>query len=342
MNRIKIDTIGCTEEFKVEVLDFLNEWYNCESEVSVRTSGSTGAPKVMRISKERMRKSALLTCGFLGLKAGDTALLCMPVRYIAGKMMIVRAIVGGLKLIAVTPSANPMAEVEGQISFAAMTPMQVQSSLQNTVEREQLQAVDSLIIGGGAIDSMLENELRSFPKAVYSTYGMTETLSHIAMRKLNGDDASHYYTPLPSVDLSLSENDTLIIYAPKVCSEKLVTNDVAELLADGRFRIKGRTDNVINSGGVKIQAEEVEASLQEYTNNEIAITSITDERYGEALVLLVEVGISDKLTKAINNLPKYHKPKQIALVEKIPQTPTGKKDRVAIRTLAEQRFYDRD
>ena len=338
MDRINIDTIGCTEEFKAELLDFLDEWYDCDTEVSVRTSGSTGVPKVMRINKECMRQSALLTCSFLGLKAGDTALLCMPVRYIAGKMMIVRAIVGSLKLIAVTPSANPMAEVEEQISFVAMTPMQVQSSLQNVVEHERLQAVGSLIIGGGAIDSMLENELRHFPNAIYSTYGMTETLSHIAMRKLSGNDATHYYTPLPFVDLSLSENDTLIIYAPRVCSKKLVTNDVAELLADGRFRIKGRTDNVINSGGVKIQAEEVEASLQEYTNNEIAITSIPDERYGEALVLLIEEGISDKLTKAISNLPKYHKPKQHAVVKKIPQTPTGKKDRVAIRELTKWVF----
>ena len=253
---------------------FLEEWNNGLPYVEVKTSGSTGVPKRMRVEKCRMMNSARITCDFLGLKAGDTALLCMSTEYIAGKMMVVRAIERGLQLITVEPSGHPLAGQKGlplSIDFAAMVPLQVYNSLQVPEERERLRNIRHLIIGGGAIDEGLQAALKDFPNAVWSTYGMTETLSHIALRRLSGPDASDWYTPFPSVTVSLSDDSTLIINAPEVCPEPLVTNDIAELstshfqlstLNSQLFRILGRRDNTICSGGLKIQAEQLERQLR--------------------------------------------------------------------------------
>ena len=214
--------------------EFLEEWNTPSPYVHVQTSGSTGRPKPMLVEKRRMRASARITCDFLGLKPGDTALLCMSLDYIAGKMMVVRSLERGLKLITVEPSGHPLANsplstLHSPLDFAAMVPMQVYNSLQVPEERECLRQIRHLIIGGGAIDEAMEVVLKDFPNAVWSTYGMTETLSHIALRRLNGPEASEWYTPFSSVKVSLNEEHCLVIDAPEVCAEPLVTNDIAEL-----------------------------------------------------------------------------------------------------------------
>ena len=210
--------------------EFLSEWRNDSPYVEVKTSGSTGEPKRMLVEKLRMRASARITCDFLGLKAGDTALLCMSLDYIAGKMMVVRAIERNLRLITVEPSGHPLNNGQwimdnGQFGFAAMVPMQVYNSLRVPEERERLKLIKHLIIGGGAIDEAMAEELKAFPNQVWSTYGMTETLSHIALRRLSGPDASEWYTPFPSVSVSLNEEGCLVIDAPEVCKERLVAGD---------------------------------------------------------------------------------------------------------------------
>ena len=225
--------------------DFLEGWNNASETVLVHTSGSTGEPKPMLVEKQRMVASARRTNDFLGLKKGDTALLCMSLDYIAGKMMVVRAIERGLQLVSVEPSGHPLSNQHFSslishfsfpLDFAAMVPMQVFNSLQVPEERQRLMQVRHLIIGGGAIDEGLAAELKSFPNAVWSTYGMTETLSHIALRRLNGPDASEWYTPFDSVKVSLNEEGCMVIDAPEVCSERLVTNDIAEVKqGDGSF-----------------------------------------------------------------------------------------------------------
>ena len=200
--------------------EFLEVWHNDSPFLQVQTSGSTGAPKPMAVEKRRMLASARITCDFLGLKPGDTALLCMPLDYIAGKMMVVRALECSLRLVSVPPSGHPLAHetaLSQVFDFAAMVPLQVYNSLQVPAERSRLMQIRQLIIGGGAIDDALAAALKSFPHAVWSTYGMTETLSHIALRRLNGPEASDCYTPFPSVRLSLSADGCLIIEAPAVC-----------------------------------------------------------------------------------------------------------------------------
>ena len=319
---------------------FVDEWNNDSAYVEVKTSGSTGEPKRMLVEKRRMLNSARITCDFLGLKPGDTALLCMSTDYIAGKMMVVRSIERRLKLISAPPSGHPLADnyqlstINYQLNFAAMVPMQVYNSLQVPEEKERLMAIRHLIIGGGAIDEEMEAELRSFPNAVWSTYGMTETLSHIALRRISGPEASEWYTPFPTVTLSTNDEGCLVIDAPEVCAQTLVTNDIVELKPDGRFRIRGRKDNVICSGGIKIQIEEVEQALKKYVRVPYIISKRKDPKFGEIVVLLTEGDTAQVQTICQQVLPKYHQPKLYLKIDKIPLTETGKPARKEAEELA--------
>lgn len=321
------------DSFMASLGGFLAEWYNESPLLKVHTSGSTGTPKELWVEKERMMNSAHLTVSFLGLKAGNSALLCMPLPYIAGKMVVVRSIIAGLNLMVVTPCGRPLQDITEIPDFAAMIPMQVFNSLQHPEEREKLMQIRHLIIGGGAIDKNMAEELKSFPNAVWSTYGMTETLSHIALRRLNGSDASEWYTPFDNVSLNLSDEGTLIISAPSVNPETLITNDIVEFNDKGQFRILGRKDNTINTGGVKVQIEQVEEKLSHYLpEGSYMITSVPDAKFGEKIVMLVsrEMNTDD----AINNLPHYWRPKHIILIPELPLTGTGKPDRAKAKAIA--------
>ena len=321
--------------------EFLSEWRNNSPYVEVKTSGSTGEPKRMLVEKQRMRASARITCDFLGLKAGDTALLCMSLDYIAGKMMVVRAIERNLRLIVVEPSGHPLAKPSPCFTFAAMVPMQVYNSLQVPEERERLKQIKHLIIGGGAIDEAMAEELKAFPNQVWSTYGMTETLSHIALRRLSGPDASEWYTPFPSVSVSLNEEGCLVIDAPEVCKERLVTNDIAELATNNHsFRILGRKDNVICSGGIKIQTEEVERMLKAHLRVPYLISKRPDKKFGEVVVLLTEGDVEEAKAVCEAVLPKYQRPKAYIHVSEIPLTETKKPARRQAEELATTDFTD--
>ena len=317
---------------------FLNEWFDASPVITVQTSGSTGVPKGLVVRKDRMMQSARLTCEFLNLQAGDTALLCMNLRYIGAMMMVVRSLVAGLNLVVRPASGHPLSDVEVPLKFAAMVPLQVYNTLRVPAERKRLEHTDILIIGGGAVDDSLEAELKTIPIAAYSTYGMTETLSHIALRRLNGEAAFKCYYPFPSVELSLSAENTLIVKAPLICDDVLQTNDIACLCSDGGFTIAGRKDNVINSGGIKIQAEEMENRLQPFIPVPFAVTAVPDPRLGQALTLLIagKPDIKELENKLQAVLETYYRPKHIFITELIPQTENGKIDRTGCRILAQQ------
>lgn len=335
------------------VNDFLQEWNSPSETLLVHTSGSTGKPKPMWVEKQRMLNSAHITCDFLGLRPGDSALLCMSLDYIAGKMMMVRSIERKLRLFSVKPSGHPLSDeslakmVEMDFDFVAMVPMQVYNTLQVPQERERLSRIKHLIIGGGAIDDALAEELRSLPGAVWSTYGMTETLSHIALRRLNGEEASEWYQPFDSVGVSLNSDGCLVIDAPLVCSEPLVTNDIAEIKQQETsshssdassslktssphvlFRIKGRKDNVICSGGIKIQIEEVENLLRQHLDAPFLLAKKKDEKFGEIAVLVTESGDLEGVEAICRQvLPKYWVPRQYLHFDQLPMTETGKPKR---------------
>lgn len=306
--------------------EFVSDWQSDSPTLLVHTSGSTGKPKPMLVEKRRMEASARITCGFLGLRAGDTALLCMPLDFIAGKMVVVRSLVWGLQLVAVEPSGHPLKGLTESPTFAAMVPMQVYNSLKVEEERRLLRDIKHLIIGGGAINRDMAEALRGFPNAVWSTYGMTETLSHIALRRLSGAEASEWYEPFDGVGVTTNADGCLVIDAPAVCAHPLVTNDIAEIAPDGRrFRIRGRRDNVVCSGGLKLQIEEMEARLQPHLNVPYMISKRPDDKFGEAVVLLAVTDDMESVCEVCRkHMPRYEQPRYFLAVSELPMTPTGK------------------
>lgn len=343
------------QEFAEDYEGFCREWHDANPHIQVFTSGSTGKPRCIAVEKRRMEASARMTLRFLRLQPGDSALLCMPLKYIAGKMMVVRAIVGKLRLTLVPPSSHPLRTIAQTLRllpdtpaeshpllphFMALTPMQAWNTLQDDDERKIFSRIPRIIIGGGAISPELHEALQCCQGEVYSTYGMTETLSHIALRRLNGAEQSEWYSPLPGVTLSLDAAGCLVIHAPAVCPEPLVTHDMAELRDNGCFRILGRTDNIICSGGIKLSLEALEARIGNlgvpYT-----LTAVSDIALGEALTLLYVPGETGVTAEEIGETvakrtERYEHPRHIIPVVTLPLTETGKPARATARTMAEK------
>lgn len=324
--------------FLQEVRDFERQWRDAAPTLAVRTSGSTGTPRVMQADKAYMAASARATCRFLSLAPGSSAFLCMPLDYIAGKMQAIRAFVCGLRLIAVAPGSHPFARLRHAPDFAAMTPMQVNRTLAVPREAALLRRVRHLIIGGGAISDSLARALRHFPGEVWSTYGMTETLSHIALRRLSGL-AEETYTPLPGVEVTTGTDGRLVVSAPHIGVERLVTNDLADIHADGTFSIIGRTDNVVCSGGLKFHIEELEQQLQPCLDHDFRLTAVADDELGQALTLLYRGTPEEADTireRCRDALDRHAMPRHIFAVDRLPLTGTGKPARKDLNRLAEE------
>ncbi|MHA3044262.1 AMP-binding protein [Riemerella anatipestifer] len=314
-------------DFEYQVLNFLEDWYLEKPCVSVKTSGSTGVPKVFEVEKERMKVSAAMTCDFLGLNRSNKALLCLPVEYISGKMMLVRAMERGLKLLIKTPSINPLEDLDEEVDFCAMTPLQVEYSF------GKIDLIKKLIIGGAAVSESLKAKLKGVTSHIYETYGMSETLSHIALKQITPNEEP-YFKPLQNIFLTQDERGCLCIEAPLLTSEKLITNDLVELKEGGVFSFLGRVDNVINSGGVKIIPEQLEDKLKKIISNELVFTSVFDDVLGEKLILVIEGEISQETQKLLSEIvydKPYYAPKEIVFLDKIPRTPNGKVNRVELR-----------
>lgn len=301
--------------FEKAIGNFLLEWFNNESFVFVQTSGSTGKPKQIVLQKNAMIASAKATGLFFNLQPKNTALLCLSADYIAGKMMLVRAITSGLHLDYVEPNSNPLENKK--YDFVAMVPMQVANSL------DKLHLVETLLIGGTKVSYQLaQNILKTNCKA-FESYGMTETISHIAIKQIGAKQ----FTVLPNVAISVDDRNCLVIEALELSPDKIITNDIVEILNEVQFVLKGRIDNVINSGGVKIFPEEVEEKLAKYISTSFFIASLPDEKFGEKVILVLE-GKSFEVDKAIfSELSKYQIPKEIVFVDKFVETETNKINR---------------
>jgi O-succinylbenzoic acid--CoA ligase len=313
--RVAYSFIKEGEDWEKPVGDFLLDWFDGKSFIEMKTSGSTGTPKTIRVDKQAMVNSALATGDFFELRPGNRALQCLPVKYVAGKMMLIRSIILGLDLDYVAPSSHPMENLDETYDFAAMVPMQAQNSL------KELQNVKKLIVGGARISKGLEKDLIKLPTQVYETYGMTETITHIAAKKV-GEKA---FTVLPHVTISYDDRNCLVIHAPKIIAEDtVVTNDLVELVNENQFLFLGRIDNIINSGGVKIMPEQVEKKLDGKIDRRFFIASKEDTELGEKVVLVVE-GNSFEIDKAIfEGLDKYERPKEIVFVNNFKETENGK------------------
>ena len=330
-------------EFSKEVLpalaDFLKEWFSDDGFLSVKTSGSTGKPKQIQLRKEYMRNSAKATGAFFNVNEKTRALCCLPIEYIAGKMMVVRALTLGWHLDVIAPVSNPLETIESSYDFSAMVPLQLSNSL------DKMHLVDQLIVGGGVVSSELSQRIQELHTKMYATYGMTETITHVAVKPLNNAchselvSESHYKT-LPNVTISQDNRNCLVIDAPKVSDETVVTNDVVELISDTEFEWKGRYDNVINSGGVKLHPEEIERKLSPYIKSRFFVAGLPDEKLGEKLVLIVEGKKSTTILNSFQNLnkdlTKYETPKEIYFLSQFQETHTGKVQRTKTLELIEK------
>ncbi|PZU02402.1 MAG: AMP-dependent synthetase, partial [Chryseobacterium sp.] len=275
-NNLNINQLSFGTEFEIKIKNFLEEWFSDSGTIKVQTSGSTGVPKIFEIEKNKMINSAEMTCNFLGLQEGDIALICLPVEYISGKMMIVRSIIRKLKLMIVDPSTKPIENLNEEINFCAMTPLQVENSL------GKLHLIKNLIIGGAAVSESLKTKiiqtlsLSNAHTKIFETYGMSETLSHIGLKQI-APNSEDFFTVFENVEISKDERGCLKIFAPKVNAEVLQTNDLVEIKDKNQFRFLGRIDNVINSGGAKIFPEQLEALVKKEIPNEAVFLGIEDE-----------------------------------------------------------------
>lgn len=329
-NNLNINQLSFHSEFEKKVENFLKEWSSEGETVKVQTSGSTGVPKIFGIEKNKMRNSAIMTCNFLGLKEGDTALLCLPVEYISGKMMVVRSMERKLKLIVSEPSIHPVDNLDQEVDFCAMTPLQVENSL------DKLYLIKNLIIGGAAVSESLKNKILQMKlnrsNRIFETYGMSETLSHIGLKQLM-PEPEDYFTVFENVSISLDERGCLTIFAPNVNAEVLVTNDLVEIKNNKQFKFLGRIDNVINSGGAKIFPEALEALVKKEISNEAIFVGIPDESLGQKLILIIEGNHSEEVVQKVSAISfekNFHKPKEIIFIDEIPRTPNGKVNRLEL------------
>ena len=316
------------EQGNEELTAFLQEWFNDQSYVIGHTSGSTGQPKEMQLSKEDMRASARLTNEYFGICEKSVLLLCLSVSYIAGKMMVVRALEAGADLIIADVSSRPLRNIENQeIDLVAMVPMQVEETLKHPKEQATLAEIKHLLIGGASVSPHLEQGLKELSTVSYATYGMTETVSHIALRRLNCDPC---YSALGKVCFSTDERDCLVVEAPHLKEKIFVTNDMVELVNQYSFKWLGRYDQVINSGGLKFFPELIERKIAINISRRYFISSQVDERLGERIVLVIEGNplaprALEQLQKNLKTLlTDYEQPKAILFLPHFHETSSGK------------------
>jgi len=319
------------QQWEKDIYLFLQDWFSLSKSISVTTSGSTGSPKKISLQKRHMIASAKATIAFFNLKRDDSAWLCLPVKYIAGKMMIVRAIVGKMNLLYSEPSSVPGLPLGQKVSFVAMVPNQVFGLLNSQGGIQQMSYIKNLLIGGSGISDELERNLLLIPDInAWHTYGMTETITHIALRRISQDNKPGRFHPLPGIQIRTNPDDQLTINAPALGVTDLVTNDIARIHGDGSFVLIGRADNVVISGGVKLFPEVIEGKISNCISNCYFVGGVPDHKLGEKLILFIESNPDDKnsidlLKKEIKQeLQKFEMPKEIIHLMKFIRTKTGK------------------
>ncbi|MFD1294602.1 AMP-binding protein [Lutibacter holmesii] len=327
------ELIVFSKSISEDIHAFLIDWFNDNLYVEVKTSGSTtGAPKLIQLQKAHMINSAKATGSFFNLNSGTKALLCMSANYIAGKMMLVRALTLGWSLDVIAPVSNPINGIDTVYDFCAMVPLQMHNSL------NEMHKVKQLIVGGGVVSKELEHKIQSIPTSIFATYGMTETITHIAVKKLNNfteatekREIQSFYKLLPNISINLDQRGCLVINAPKLSYEKVVTNDLVEIISEDEFKWLGRFDTIINSGGIKLIPEQIELKISELLANRFFVAGIPDAILGEKLVLFVEGEKQENLLGQISQLKtisKFEIPKNVFFLQKFIETPTQKINRI--------------
>ncbi|GAA3964534.1 AMP-binding protein [Hymenobacter antarcticus] len=332
---------GPVNGYEAKVLDFIRQWLNGTQEFSLTTSGSTGPPSPIVLRRRQLEASASRTADFFGLGPGDRALVCLNCEYIGGMMMLVRGLERNMHLTIVEPHANPFAHVaaEAEFDFSAFVPLQLKAVLA-TGHAPRLNRLKCLLVGGAPADATLQQELQPLTVPVWLTYGMTETCSHVALRRLNGPQATTAFRVLPGIAAGQDERGCLTLRGDVTDDQLIITNDVVNLLDAHTFEWLGRADFVINSGGVKVPAEKVELVL------DVALAEIgaarrcfvagrPDERLGQTVTAFIEgpalsAAVEEQLQSLLAaRLGRYEQPRQLVYVPEFQVTATGKLNRAA-------------
>lgn len=335
-------------DYEAKAVHFCRAWLSGQSSFTLPTSGSTGTPKPITLSRSQMAASARLTGQTFGLQPGDRALACLNVSYIAGVMMLVRGLELDLDLTVLEPTSDPLRGFRPEtasFTFAAFVPLQMHTLLDaGGRSLPILNRMKAILVGGAAVDQSLAHRLQAIEAPVFSTYGMTETVSHIAVRRINGPDRTDVFRALDGVTIGVDERSCLLIKAAATDFQTVQTNDVVELIDASHFRLLGRADSIINTGGVKVQPERVEEVIagvlaQEKNPTRFFVYGVPDERLGQQVVLFVEAEINwpesriDVFKNAIREeLGPYAVPRNVVAVPVFAETPTGKIDKKRIVT----------
>ncbi|HLV41832.1 MAG TPA: AMP-binding protein [Brumimicrobium sp.] len=322
---MRIQKLNSTTDSTEEVEAFISTWNDKNQSIKQLSSGSTGPPKAIDIPKWKMKASAKMTGDFLGLDNCESALLCMSTAYIGGKMMVVRSIMFDLTLYVTNVTRNPLKDLTHAIDFVAMVPLQVEETLQENPEK--LNLIKYLIIGGAPVSDELIERIRLFDCIVYSTFGMTETVSHIALKNLKNKEEP--FKAIGNTYFS-KEDDCLVISNESLDIHGLKTTDIIELIDEQSFHWLGREDFVINSGGVKVHPEEVERKIRNSIgSSEFIISKLPDKKLGSKVVFIGEnhMNTPSLKTNIDKVLIKYERPKAYFFIPSLIKTPSGKIDR---------------
>ncbi|MFC2097366.1 AMP-binding protein [Bacteroidota bacterium] len=315
-------------------------WFNTNDFIVIETSGSTGTPKKIKLLKKHMISSAYLTINKFHLKEDQTTLLCLPAKYIAGMMMVVRAIIAKMNLVICPPSVDPIEffKYSMKIDFAPMLPMQLYNISNNKKSLTYLQEnFKTVLLGGGSVSEKLKKHIQKLSVNVYESYGMTETITHIAVKKLNTKNKQLNFKPFQGINIGKDKRNCLVIDLQKLYNKTIITNDIVKIQSDNGFMILGRIDNVINTGGLKIIPEKLENKIEDIYNNNFIISSIPDDELGEKIVLIIErPGLNQQEkdavhTKLKNTLAKKEIPKDIFTLNKFIYTKNNKINRLETR-----------
>lgn len=322
---------------------FIGQWLDESQVVRLQTSGSTGKPKIISAPKKALVASAQATASFFCFRRGDTILLCLPADFIAGKMVVVRALVSGLNLLALPPSLDPLQRLgDVKVKMAPLVPMQLERLFDGSCPEsdivEILSRIENILVGGTALNSLLYKNLEYYAPicgcACYVSYGMTETYSHVGLQMVGESAKEKLFTAMDGVSFAVDGEARLIVSAPHLGIDRLVTNDIVRLQSATQFELLGRADNVINSGGLKIYPEKVEEKLGEFFQNyRYFIHGVTDPVMGQAVTLFIESSPSKsaefaKLSPKIRAVVgEYEVPRRIICIERFHLTSSGKIER---------------
>ena len=327
------DLLAYANDLDQDVFWFLTDWFDDLDFIVTSTSGSVGKPKSIKIKKVHMINSGLNTGSYFDLGSKTTALLCMSTNYIAGKMMLVRSMILGWHLDVVEVCSNPLKQISSEYDFSAMAPLQLYHSL------DKIERIGLLLVGGGVVSRKLKDRIELISTVIYETFGMTETVTHIAAKRLNhhsslkkNSNTESLYKVLPGIEILTDTSGCLVIDAPKLSDDVIVTNDLVKIYEDSQFEWLGRYDNIINSGGIKISPEQVEKKLAKIIEERFIITSKPDKVLGEKIVLLIEererhlksIDFYKNKISGLKSLNKYEFPKEILFIKKFIETGTKK------------------